>query len=331
LVGFTLKSWFPLDEFKASASWEKNSLLTPDMIRPEEFLEDQEKLLREGETMDDDIIRGANPSQAVFWGDGILGCKMRILPGNIVAEPMGLSWEEIEKINFDKNSPWFKKYIEFLDILVKRADDKYPISHGWQDGPVDLAVNLRGHEQIAIDLMLEPKPAQALIERLGTFFIELFKESWKRLPLFHGGYFDAMYHLWAPESIVRMQEDAVAVLSPDLYRSYVKPVDVRIASHFGCAFIHLHATSMIVLDQMLEIPGLRCYEINNDVGGPSIKTMSPYFRMVQRAKKPLMIRGSFTPDELRMLMDSIEPSGLYLHIMINSLKDMEPLRPIVGL
>jgi hypothetical protein len=331
LVGFSFKSWFPLDEFKASASWEKDKPLTSDMVVPEDFMDDQERLLREGETMDDDILRGASPSQAVFWGDGTLGCKMRVLPGNVVAEERNLSWEEAEKVGLDRNSPWFKKYVEFIDVLVKRSAGRYPISHGTLNGPLDYVVSMRGHEQTVVDLMLDPDPTVRLLERMGTFFIDMTKEAWKRIPKFHGGYYDAQYNIWAPDTIIRMQEDAVAVLSPELYRKYLGPVDARVSASFNCSFIHLHATSMIVLDQMLEIPTIKCYEINNDVGGPPVDTMVPYFQMVQKAKKPLVIRGSFTPDELKLLMDSLSPAGLYLYIMVADEKEMEPLRPIAGL
>jgi hypothetical protein len=45
----------------------------------------------------------------------------------------------------------------------------------------------------------------------------------------------------------------------------------------------------------------------------------------------LLIRGSFTPDELRLLMDSLSPRGLYLYIMVESMEEIEQLRPIVGM
>ncbi|MFQ3620221.1 MAG: hypothetical protein SNJ78_04650 [Spirochaetales bacterium] len=331
LVGFSFKSWFPLDEFKASASWKKDAPLTPEMIHPEDFLEDQEHLLREGEEMGDDILRGASPSQAVFWGEGILGSSMRVLPGNVVAEEQNLSWEEAERVRWDSQSLWFQKYIDFIDTLVKHSRGRYPVSHGTLTGPFDYLVNLRGHEQAVIDLMLEPDRAYPLLQKMGDFFIWITREAWKRIPLFYGGYFDAQYSLWAPGSIIRMQEDGVAVLSPDLYQQYLKPVDQEVASCFESSFIHLHATSMFVLDKMLEIPAIRCYEINNDVGGPPLDWLIPYFQQVQQANKPLLIRGSFTPEELSKLMDSLEPQGLYLYIMVTQMKEVEALRKVLNM
>ena len=48
LIGFSIKSWFPLQEFSASAAWQEQDKLVPEMIEPEAFLDDQERLLREG-------------------------------------------------------------------------------------------------------------------------------------------------------------------------------------------------------------------------------------------------------------------------------------------
>ena len=72
-MGFSIKSWFPLQEFSASAAWQDREVLAPEMVEPEAFLDDQERLLREGEVIEDDILRGASPSQAVPWLDGMLG------------------------------------------------------------------------------------------------------------------------------------------------------------------------------------------------------------------------------------------------------------------
>ena len=65
--------------------------------------------------------------------------------------------------------------------------------------------------------------------------------------------------------------------SPNLYRKLVQPVDRMLASHFECAFMHLHSTSMFILDAFLEIEELRCFEINHDASGPGQPTQA-WFR-----------------------------------------------------
>jgi hypothetical protein len=44
----------------------------------------------------------------------------------------------------------------------------------------------------------------------------------------------------------------------------------------------------------------------------------------------LLVRGSFTSDELQLLVDSLDPRGLYLYIMADSLEEMDTLRPVLN-
>jgi hypothetical protein len=88
---------------------------------------------------------------------------------------------------------------------------------------------------------------------------------------------------------------------------------------------------MFLLDLFLEIEEIKCFEINNDVAGPPLEKMVPYFQRVQKAQRPLLVRGSFKPQEIRLLLDSLEPRGLFLNIMVNTMEEVEALRPLVGI
>ena len=333
LVGFSFVGWYPLEYFTACGSWQVNDHITPEMLRPSDWLDDYEQLLREGEEVDDDMLRGACPIQVAFpcFLPAILGCRIRVLPDNVLGDEQKLSWEQALARRLDRENPWFKKYTQFAQVLVERSQGRYPVSHGIELGPTDLHALLRGHNESIMDLVDEPERSAELLMHLGRVFVEFFQESWQGLPLFHGGYFDAQYQLWAPRPIIRLQEDATAVLSPDLYRKLVQPVDRMIARQFACNFIHLHSTSMFLLDAFLDIEELRCFEINLEPFNIPVPGMIDYFRRVQAADRPLLIRGTLTPDELRLLLDSLDPCGLYLHLMPENKADVEPLRSILGM
>ena len=332
LVGFSLVSWFPFGEFAACKNWGSAKYLTPDMVDPAAFMEDHLRILREGEAVDDDLLRGAAPTQvAVTFLPGVLGCKMRILTENVMGEEQDLSWDEALQVRLDRNNPWFTKYLEFGRTLADRSGGLFPVSHAADLGPTDLHALLRRHSQSILDLIDEPERSAELMARLGDIFCEYTEEYWKTIPLFHGGYFDGQYSLWSPGPIIRMQEDATAVYSPDLYRKFVQPVDRKLARHFASSFVHLHSTSMFLLDAFLEIEEIHCFEINNDASGPPVKDMVGYFQKVQKADRPLLIRGAFTPEDLKLLMDSLEPRGLFFNIMVNSMEQIERLRPLVNM
>ncbi len=332
LVGFTFVGWFPFEEFAACKAWGSTDYLTADMIHPEAFIEDHIRLLREGERIDDDLIRGACPTQvAVPWLPGMIGCKMRILPRNVLGEEQRLPLSEARQVRLDHANPWLLKYLEFADALVRASGGRFPVSHSAEIGPTDLHAALRGHTESIVDLADAPEESAALLWQLGEMFRDLTEAIWMRLPLFHDGYFDAQYSLWAPGPIIRMQEDATAVYSPALYRRFVQPVDRMLARHFPSSFIHLHSTSMFLLEAFLEIEEIQAYEVNNDAVGPPVPRMIPHFQRIQAARKPLLIRGSFSTEDLRHLMGSLAPQGLFLNIMVNDWKEIESLRPLVGL
>jgi hypothetical protein len=88
---------------------------------------------------------------------------------------------------------------------------------------------------------------------------------------------------------------------------------------------------MFLLEGFLECEEIQAFEVNNDALGPPVAKMVPHFQRIQRAGKPLLIRGSFRPEEMRLLMDSLEPRGLFLNIMVNDMAETEALRPLVGM
>ena len=327
LVGFTRVGWFPLSAFAAAAQWQGKRYLEPEDLEPDRLVADHIRMIEEGNDIDDDLIRGVGPMQvAVPFVPGIVGCRARVLPENVMGEEEHRGWSELLELELDRDNRWYRKYLELAEALAAEADGRFPVSHGAEIGPTDMHAVLRGHAQSIVDLVEEPEKSAELLDRCGRIFRDLTADVWRRLPRFHGGYFDAQYSLWAPGTIVRMQEDATAVYSPDLYRRLVQPVDRMIARSFECSFMHLHSTSMFLLDAFLEIDEIRCYEVNNDASGPPLLQMVPHFRKIQAHGKPLLIRGSFAPEEIELLTGKLEPHGLFLLIMVRDHDEIEQIR-----
>jgi hypothetical protein len=332
LVGFTRVGWFPLQEFRASHTWMRHRYLEPHVLDVQAVLDDHVRMVREGETIDDDLIRGPSPMQvAVPFLPGILGSRLRILPENVMGEERHLTWDAALQINLDEDNPWFQKYIELADALTRRSSGRFPVSHSAEIGPSDMHALLRGHSQSILDLIDEPGKSAQLLWKLGEVLKSLTERLWRRLSLFQGGYFDAQYSLWAPGPIIRMQEDATAVYSPGLYRALVQPIDRMLARHFECSFLHLHSTSMFLLDAFLEIEDVTCFQVNNDALGPPVSKMVPHFKMIQDAGRSLLIRGSFSASELGMLLEELDPRGLMLLIMVENEEQISLARHIIGI
>ena len=264
---------------------------------------------------------------------GMLGLSIRVLPGSTMHEHRCLAWRDIGQIGLDAEQAWYRQYMAFIDALVERAEGRYPVSHGMLSGPTDLLSSFRGPTQAIMDLVDQPGEAEEAIWHFARILEEITRLAWQRIPLYHGGYFDAQYQLWTPGPIIRMQEDAAALYSPDLYRRFVQPVDRYLAGRFESAFMHLHTTTLFLLDEILEIEELRCLEMNYEVhsGGPPIDELLPYLLRIQEAERCLILRGSFNEDELCQVIEGLDPRGLYLYIMVESVDEVRTLRRLGGL
>jgi hypothetical protein len=333
IIGFSKVGWFPVEYFGACKSWNVDDLLQADMIDPGEWLDDQERLIEEGDVFDDDILRGVCPTQVALpvFLPATFGCDIRVLPNTVLAEERALSWDHALLAEIDSDSPWMRCYLSFIAALVERANGRYPVSHGAELGPSDLHAVLRGHNQALFDLVDSPLETAQLLMRMGKAFAEFTRLAWEQIPLYHGGYFDAQYQLWAPGPIARLQEDASASFSPEIYRSLVRPTDEFVAASFECCFMHVHTTSLHLLDAILEVENLTCLEINlESFNIPNIEMM-PFFQRVQAANRSLIIRGSVTAAELRLFLDHLDPAGLYLHILVDEYADADELKAVAGM
>jgi hypothetical protein len=333
MIAFTTIGWFPLQEFSACRTWGDARYVELDMIDPRDFLDDHIRLLKEGEVVDDDVFRGAYPALlAIPWLPPMMGCRLLLLPGNIMGEERHLTLKETlaaSKLNLD--SPWWHKYLDFAQALVRLSNGRFPVGHGSEIGPTDLHAVFRGHTQSIMDLMDDPVITQEIMFQMGIVFRDMAKEYWKQIPLFESGYFDSQYQIWSPGSVIRLQEDATAVYSPALYRQLVLEVDRMIAKSFDNTFIHLHTTSMFILDDILEIAEIKAFQINYEESGPPLQEMIPYFRKVQDQGRSLLVRGCFTADELRLLADRLSAAGLYIQVLVKDLAEMEKLRSPLGM
>ena len=65
------------------------------------------------------------------------------------------------------------------------------------------------------------------------------------------------------------------------------------------------------------------FQINRDLVGMRTEEMIPYLKKVQDQKRRLLIRGSMTKDDLRLIHANLSPAGLILQIVLNDADETE--------
>ena len=189
---------------------------------------------------------------------------------------------------------------------------------------------LRGHTEAIMDLMESPAEAMALAGRLAEISIRFARAHHEAAKPFHGGHFIEAYSMWAPGPLVRLQEDATAVYSPDLYRQIVLEADRRIARAFPYSLLPPHGSSLFLLDEFLSIKEIGVYQVNRDVGEMGLPDLIPYLMRIQEEGRRLFLRGSFGREDFMLIAKNLEPTGLMVQSVVGTTEEARELAEIAG-
>jgi hypothetical protein len=227
------------------------------------------------------------------------------------AEEGRFEYAELDRIDFSDENPWRRKYLEFVRTLKAHLGDRMPVGQPILRGPSDMIAAMRGSSEMVFDLYDRPDEFRRLAERCTEFAIRLVSAQHAVSGPFAGGYLIEQLGLWAPDRLVRLQEDSSALFSPDLYATLLQPWDRRMAEAFPYAAIHLHSSSLFLLDRILDVKALGCIQINKDVGNTAVAEMLPFLQMVQARNRSLLLRGRLDLDDLALLRGSLSRTVLF--------------------
>jgi hypothetical protein len=330
IIGFSLGGWFPLHHYSALQKLRNQGNMAPDQFDPEEFFGDYDRIVAQYENVNDDVIRAVAPLPPFPWLEAMLGCSVRIGDESIWVEEGGFEYGALAELDLSANNAWRKKYLHFVSALRDRYRDRCPVGQPILRGVSDMIAALRGTAQMVLDLYDWPEQYRRLARLCSNLLLDLIREQHVVTGPFQGGYEIEQFSLWAPGHTIRIQEDASALLSPDLYTRYLQEENRRLAQAFPYNLIHLHASSLFLLEQILEIKELLCIQINKDVGGSTIEKELPYFERVQAEDRRLLIRGKLDRDDLELLRRKLSPRGLYLQIVVETFEETQSLHDVLA-
>jgi hypothetical protein len=227
------------------------------------------------------------------------------------------------------DNPWLLTYLGFLTELTYQARGRYPVGLPIFRGVTDLLGALRGHNQALMDGVDEPALSKQLALRCADALIYVTQRQYEVVKPYLDGYFIDQFSLWSPRLIGRLQEDASAIYSPRLYRTLIREADRRFAAAFPYNLIHLHPSSLFLLDDFLAIDEIQVIQMNKDVGGVSLEEMLPRLKKIQERDRCLLIRGALTIDDVRMIAQQLAPRGLFVQIVVDSVESVPEYQMVI--
>jgi hypothetical protein len=333
LLGFTLgagfDSWSYWQYNEAAQALFNREKISPEDINPAKFVEDQLKYLKLSEQIDDDIYRTAMPLASIPWMEAIIGCPIYSSETHMKSDTILENAESLHPVAFNPENPWIKKYFEFIQTYEQAFGDRYPVAQSVLRGPSDLACAMYGVENATIALIEQPKAIKRLLDYVTGYIEKFYQLHLKYLPKFEGGYVIGQYEIWAPEPAFRIQEDFSVMYSPQLYHEFLQPLDAQLASLSNYTLMHLHASSLFLVESFLEVVQIRAFQITKDPGYSALADMIPVLLKIQETGKPLIIKGQFNSDDLKLIKRRLSPCGLCIQPVVRDIREGQKFLPIL--
>jgi hypothetical protein len=311
LIAYSFGNYFISRRYKAAEKLlVDGKKIEPDMIHVPDFKEDYLRMYRDSERIDHDMVYVAEPYTGLPWIEAMLGADVYATVNSFIAT---VTKKDIHNVDFSSvvNKAWYDKYMEFIEMLSNMDEVTIPVGQPIIRGPSDVVGSLIGQDNLVFCMYDDPKRCSELLHQVASFHLSLTKDTYKIVQEYHGGYGIGYYSIWCPGKCFWFQDDLNALLSPQLYETFVLEPHTVLASSYDYTLFHLHPASFYVIDYLIEIDGLGVIEINKDFGGPSVEAMLPVLQKVQQ-KKNLVVWGDFTEEELELVKRSVDPQGLYI-------------------
>ena len=326
LFGFFRGSEYPIHRYPSAKNIPENTSLTPDHFKIDSYLDDFEMLFSSHEECGGDFIW----SSSIFWGipwiEAALGCPIIMSTyssGSIHAEPLP-DFKGPDSIPvFSMEDPWVQKAVAFLEQTAARSQGRYPIGTTRMRGISDLLSLLYGGEDLIFTMYTNPDEIHSVAEKLCDFWIAFGKMQIERIPDFHGGIGSFYYNSWAPKGTIWHQEDAAALLSPELYDTFIRKWDEMIVNAFDGCIMHQHSNGYFPYEQYLKM-NFTALELHIDNGGPSAESLLPVYNKIMQ-EKPLIIWGEIPANDLDWIFENLPPRGLAIITVVQDQNEAKGL------
>jgi len=299
--------------------------LYPDDINDDLFLSDYDYTSRHRRVFSDNWIPFNSAWRAVPWLEALCGCPVRyasgsLAPGHCVDSPDALS-----AVDIPSGHAWLKTLKRLTEKLASEAADDCWVSPTIMRGTSDILAAMRGMTNFYIDLYDNIEAVDTAAGRINKLFIEILDMHFSYVRPNYGGY-GHVYGYWAPGKTITIQEDALGMCSPSIYRDVFMKYNAAIVDHLGPhVLFHLHSTGYGHYRDVLDIPGLAGLEMTVEENGPPLRDMIPFIReTLDRSRLILFVHHYF--EDVPQVLRQIPHEGLFLVISDKFIRSDEEFR-----
>jgi len=307
------------------------NLVFPEDVTPELVMNEYEYwfIKRDTGVSCDDHLGYSAPWRAIPWLEACCGCPVRYAEGSLAPAHFVKSAGELDTLPIPGNEAWFDCLRRQTEWLEGTAPPDCWVSPSILRGPSDILVAMRGMTNFFMDLHDNPSAIKKAAGRVNRVLLRALEMHYSIVRPKLNGY-GHIYGYWAPGRTIVIQEDAMGLASPSMYRDIFMEYNAEVVRHLGSyVFFHLHSTGYKHYKEVLEIPGLAGLEITLESIGPTLADLLPVFRQIlEKTRLILMVDYGF--EQLPAVLRNLPREGLYLTIPSARIRSNEEFKKFVS-
>ena len=243
-----------------------------------------------------------------------IGSPPRFAPDTVWYEPIADSVCSLPELRFDPANEWWQATVRLVEEGMRRGEGRYLTSFPDLVENLDIAASLVGSQQILYDLADSPEEVVRLITRVNELYFECYDRLYSVLDGDrHGSCFSA-FSIWGEGRVAKVQCDACAMISPDMFEYIVVPALREQVRRLDYSVYHLDGPDAIKhLDALLRIPELNAIQWTPgwSAAGVGSEQWWPMYRKVRDSGKGLLLLGT-AYDEVEPLARKLGSDGVLI-------------------
>jgi len=262
-----------------------------------------------------------------------LGAKGHIAETTVWYEPCIVDPDRHPPLVFDPRNEWWGWHLAVIEAALRASPGCYLVGFPDLIENLDTLAQLRGTEQTLIDLVERPDWVRTRLAEINRAYFDCFTTLWQRLQDPWGGNAFYAFQLWGPGKTAKVQCDFCCMISPVMFRTFVRPALAEQCAWLDYAMYHLDGTQALPqLDNLLSIEGIRAIEWTPQAGLPGGGSPEWYalYRRIKAAGKSVQA-VEVLPDEVEPLIEAVGAEGLFILTQADTEREARALLRKVGL
>ena len=241
---------------------------------------------------------------------GMLGGRVDVSPETVWTHPhINDDYSNAPDGVLRDDTPFWRNFRQCLDALAADAAGRYLVMSPDIGGCGDTLTNLRGPDNLSIDMIEQPDRAIEALNRMYPAWHEAFAALYDIAVVGRGAGVISWMGLWSSRPCTITNCDFNALIGPREFGRVFLPEIDRVARSAGRSVFHLDGPDAARhADALMELDSLDAIQYVPGAGTPSALAYAPMFKRIQKTGKSVI--PCVPVEEVLPLLDALSPEGL---------------------